>query len=197
MRDRSIHEVSRVRLFLFVAWWTFVKLIVFTVLTAIVSTVWYHFYTRELPRVIGVPLFLWCLAWFVFGLRVHHVRRAAAWVGRHRRMTGISAALALVLVSSACFDGLAWPSAHTRGSQIVKAVAAAGAGDPAHFSERGLQIWFSQRSDVADRIAGECGQLRERADAEWANTPEGMVCQAAATSSAWHFRTPVAGGRSW
>jgi hypothetical protein len=76
-------------------------------------------------------------------------------------------------------------------------VVAAGAGDPSHFTDPGLDQWFATHLAVAKKIAVECIPLGENQPATWIFTAEGTACHAAGLVVA---RTPKEYGadtRAW
>ncbi len=79
----------------------------------------------------------------------------------------------VILASSACYDPYA------QGSKIVREVEAAGSGDLSTFSQSGLVLWFSKRPQMAVKIYAECRPIEKTAPANWPDTAEGSVCNAA------------------
>jgi len=68
-------------------------------------------------------------------------------------------------------------------SPIVKKVQDAGAGDVSDASKESIEQWFRQHRDLAKEIGQDCGRIKATKPADWADTTEGRVCQAAATVS--------------
>jgi len=68
-------------------------------------------------------------------------------------------------------------------SPIVKKVQDAGAGDVSNASKQSIEEWFKQHRDVAKQIAQDCKRAKTAASADWGDTTEGRVCQAAASAS--------------
>ena len=68
-------------------------------------------------------------------------------------------------------------------SSIVKKVQDAGAGDVSNVSKESIEQWFKQHRDVAKQIAQDCKRAKAAAPADWGESTEGRVCQAAASAS--------------
>ena len=82
-------------------------------------------------------------------------------------------AMFLLLSLVGCYDPRAQESA------VVREVEAAGAGNLNTYTQPGLAQWFSTRSELARKIAGECGPIAGNRGANWATSAEGTVCLAA------------------
>jgi len=77
-------------------------------------------------------------------------------------------------------------------SPIVKKVEDAGAGDIANASKEAIEQWFKQHRDLAKEIALDCNRVKATRPADWADSTEGRVCQAAASASVFgneHIQT--------
>jgi hypothetical protein len=77
-------------------------------------------------------------------------------------------------------------------SPIVKKVQDAGAGDVSNASKESIEQWFKQRHDLAKEIALDCNRVKATRPADWADSTEGRVCQAAASASVFgneHIQT--------
>ena len=100
--------------------------------------------------------------------------------GRMFLFTGISGAV--LLTASGCTK----PEPK---SAIVEAVQQAGAGpvSPAT-SSAALEDWFRKHRQTAESIDGQCKPIREKATAEWSESTEGRVCQAARTVAAFTYK---------
>lgn len=86
----------------------------------------------------------------------------------------ISAAITVIVVNeSSCYDP------HAQDSKVVREVEAAGAGNISTYSVPGLAQWFSQRPELATKIASECAPIEKVASASWATSAEGSVCYVA------------------
>ena len=68
-------------------------------------------------------------------------------------------------------------------SQIVKKVQDAGAGDVSNASKESIEQWFKQHHDLAKEITLDCNRVKASKPADWADSTEGRVCQAAASAS--------------
>lgn len=82
-------------------------------------------------------------------------------------------ALTGTLALSGCYD----PNA--QGSTIVRQIEAAGSGNISTFTLSGLAEFFSNRPELAKRIATECLAIEPTRPANWATTAEGTACHAA------------------
>jgi hypothetical protein len=72
-------------------------------------------------------------------------------------------------------------------SAIVEKVKAAGAGDVETASVAAIEQWFKKHQAVALEVKAMCLRAKERASADWGDTTEGRVCQAAANATVFHF----------
>lgn len=68
-------------------------------------------------------------------------------------------------------------------SAIVKKVQDAGAGDVSNASKESIEQWFKQHHDLAKEIVQDCNRVKATKPADWADSTEGRVCQAAASAS--------------
>ena len=68
-------------------------------------------------------------------------------------------------------------------SPIVKKIQDAGAGDVSNASKESIEKWFKQHHDLAKEIAQNCNRVKATRPADWADSTEGRVCQAAASAS--------------
>ncbi len=68
-------------------------------------------------------------------------------------------------------------------SPIVKKVQDAGAGDVSNASKESIEQWFNQHHDLAKEIVLDCNRVKASKPADWADSTEGRVCQAAASAS--------------
>ena len=64
-------------------------------------------------------------------------------------------------------------------SAIVQKMEQAGAGDLSSVSQTNIQDWFAKHKDLAYDIDDLCKPIRDKASAEWGQTTEGRVCNAA------------------
>ena len=77
-------------------------------------------------------------------------------------------------------------------SPIVKRVQDAGAGDVSNASKESIEQWFKQHHDLAKEIAQDCNRVKATRPADWADSTEGRVCQAATSASVFgneHIQT--------
>jgi hypothetical protein len=77
-------------------------------------------------------------------------------------------------------------------SPIVKKVQDAGAGDVSNASKESIEQWFKQHHDLAKEIAQDCNRVKATRPADWADSTEGRVCQAATIASVFgneHIQT--------
>lgn len=72
-------------------------------------------------------------------------------------------------------------------SSIVRKVQDAGAGDISNASKESIGQWFKQHHDLAKEIAQDCNRVKTTRPADWADTTEGRVCQAAASASVFGY----------
>jgi hypothetical protein len=96
-------------------------------------------------------------------------------------------AFALATVMVASLAGCRRSESH---SAIVDAVKQAGAGDVEAASAFSIDGWMRKHRDVAVRIEAMCAPVRDRADAQWADTTEGKVCTAARNAAMSTYRSP-------
>ncbi len=68
-------------------------------------------------------------------------------------------------------------------SPIVKKIQDAGAGDVSNATKQSIEQWFRQHGDLAKEIRQDCDRVKATKPADWADTTEGRVCQAAASAS--------------
>ena len=68
-------------------------------------------------------------------------------------------------------------------SPIEKKVQDAGAGDVSNASKESIEQWFKQHHDLAKEIVLDCNRVKASKPADWADSTEGRVCQAAASAS--------------
>ena len=66
-------------------------------------------------------------------------------------------------------------------SPIVKKIQDAGAGDVTNASKESIQQWFRQHRDLAKEIGQDWNRVESTKPADWGDTTEGRVCQAAAS----------------
>jgi hypothetical protein len=95
----------------------------------------------------------------------------------------VLAAVFVALLSTAC-------KRQEPRSTIVDAVKEAGAGDVESASAFSIDDWMRKHRDVAARVEGMCGPVRERADAQWADSTEGKVCTAARNTAMSTYSSP-------
>ena len=77
-------------------------------------------------------------------------------------------------------------------SPIVKKVQDAGAGDVSNASKESIEQWFRQHRDLAKEIGQDCSRVKATKPADWGDTTEGRVCNAAASVSVFgneHIQT--------
>lgn len=82
-------------------------------------------------------------------------------------------------------------------SEIVQKVEAAGAGDLQAASQQSIEDWFRKHSDFAVEVREQCRLIREKPPAEWSNTTEGRVCNAASVASVFNFKERKGDGRGY
>jgi hypothetical protein len=66
-------------------------------------------------------------------------------------------------------------------SQIVKKIQDAGAGDVSNASKESIEQWFRLHRDLAKQVGQDCNRVKSTKPADWGDTTEGRVCQAAAS----------------
>jgi hypothetical protein len=71
-------------------------------------------------------------------------------------------------------------------SAIVQKVEAAGAGDLSSASSDSIEQWFLKHQDVAWETKKACIPIRDRATAEWNETTEARVCEAAIAANVFN-----------
>ena len=64
-------------------------------------------------------------------------------------------------------------------SPILKKIQDAGAGDVRNASKESIQQWFREHRDPAKEIGQDCNRVKATKPADWGDTTEGHVCQAA------------------
>ena len=77
-------------------------------------------------------------------------------------------------------------------SPIVKKVKDVGAGDVSNASKESIEQWFRQHRDLAKEIGQDCKRVKPTKPADWGDTTEGRVCQAAASAAVFgneHIQT--------
>ena len=95
-------------------------------------------------------------------------------------LAGVLAGFALVLASCARPE----PN-----SAIVQAFEQAGAGPVSSgTSTQAIQDWFRKHRQTAESIDAQCKPVRDKAGAEWGDSTEGRVCQAARTVAASTYK---------
>ena len=100
--------------------------------------------------------------------------------GQMSWLAGIS--VAILLATAAC-------TTPEPKSAIVDAVQQAGAGPVSQAtSPAALEDWFRKHRPTAESIDGQCKPVREKATAEWTDSTEGHVCQAARTVAATTYK---------
>src|SRR5690348_5142538 len=92
--------------------------------------------------------------------------------GSHRWSGRVATCLAIVLTADGC--------ERLRPSPIVKMVESAGAGDLRTTSVGSMVRWFQKHPATAIKADNLCVPVRTNAQAEWPETIEGRVCNAAA-----------------
>lgn len=96
---------------------------------------------------------------------------------------------ALIVLLAACTNE---PS-----SEIVKKVEAAGAGDLKTASIDSIVQWFRKNQPLANEVKQLCAPIRGSASANWGDSTEGRVCQAASTASVFNFTPRKGDGRGF
>ena len=86
---------------------------------------------------------------------------------------------------------------HEQQSSIVKTAETAGAGSLEGVSTAAIGQWFALHKDVAHRIDDMCRPLRRNAPAQWADSTEGRVCEAAAQIAASRLPTITGDSRTF
>ena len=74
-------------------------------------------------------------------------------------------------------------------------VEAAGAGDLRKVSPQTIEQWFRQRCDLALEVRQLCQPLQKSTSANWADSTEGKVCEAASVASVVQFQERKGDGR--
>lgn len=82
-------------------------------------------------------------------------------------------------------------------SEIVRKVEAAGAGDLRAASKASIEDWFRKHPDVANETRQMCLPVRANAPANWGDSTEGRVCNAANVAAAFQFRERKGDGRGF
>lgn len=82
-------------------------------------------------------------------------------------------------------------------SEIVKKVEAAGAGDLKSASTDSIVQWFRKNQPLANEVKQLCTPIRSSAPANWADSTEGRVCQAASTATVFNFTPRKGDGRGF
>jgi hypothetical protein len=96
----------------------------------------------------------------------------------------------LVALMAASLSGVGCTRNHSRSSAIVERVQEAGAGDVAAASPFSLDDWMRKHREIAFEVEKMCVPVRETADAQWGDTPEGRVCVAAHNAAMSTYRSP-------
>ena len=86
---------------------------------------------------------------------------------------------------------------HEQQSSIVKTAETAGAGSLEGVSTPAIGQWFALHKDVAYRIDDMCRPVRRNAPAQWADSTEGRVCEAAAQIAASRLPTITGDSRTF
>ena len=107
----------------------------------------------------------------------------------------------LKILAGAFVVGLAGCSLVEHRSAIVQRAEAAGAGDLRKVSTLSMQSWLERHRDLAQDLDHACAAVRAKATAEWGDTTEGRLCQAARSVAMTTFR-PLEGdhkryGAAW
>jgi hypothetical protein len=84
-----------------------------------------------------------------------------------------------------------------RPSEIVRKVEVAGAGDLRAASKEAIEDWFRKHPDVANETRQMCVPVRANAPANWGDSTEGRVCNAANVAAAFQFRERKGDGRGF
>jgi hypothetical protein len=100
-------------------------------------------------------------------------------------MTAVFAVVAVGMIFAGCKK--AEPP-----SPIMKKVQDAGAGEVTNGSKESIEQWLRQHADVAKEIRQDCARVKPSRPADWANTTEGRVCEAAASVAVFgHEHVPA------
>ena len=86
---------------------------------------------------------------------------------------------------------------HAQNSRIVREVEANGSGDLTTYTLPDLKQWFTQRPELAKKIAAECAPISANAQANWLRSAEGTTCSAAMAVNTWIPRDWKADQRKW
>jgi hypothetical protein len=86
---------------------------------------------------------------------------------------------------------------HEPPSEIVKKVEEAGAGNLAAASTDSIVQWFRQNAAVANEVKALCAPIRASAPANWSDSTEGRVCQAASIATVFKFTPRKGDGRGF
>jgi hypothetical protein len=68
---------------------------------------------------------------------------------------------------------------------LVQKVEQAGAGDLSTASTTAIQQWLGNHGDLAKDVDRSCRPIREKATANWADSTEGRLCEAARNVAAF------------
>jgi hypothetical protein len=68
-------------------------------------------------------------------------------------------------------------------SPIVKKVEDAGSGDLSQASANSINDWFTKHQDLAKETKKDCLEMKDSKPADWRDTTEGRVCDAALSST--------------
>lgn len=82
-------------------------------------------------------------------------------------------------------------------SEIVRKAEAAGAGNLRAASTDAIEDWFRKHPDVAKETRDMCVPVRANAPANWADTTEGRVCNAASVATVFQFKERKGDGRGF
>jgi hypothetical protein len=72
-------------------------------------------------------------------------------------------------------------------SRIIQEVQAAGSGPVENVSIPSLYQWFEKHTHLANQINKECNEVQKTAAADWGDSPEGHVCEAASQISVRYY----------
>ena len=82
-------------------------------------------------------------------------------------------------------------------SEIVRKVETAGAGNLRAASKDAIEDWFRKHPDVANQTRQMCLPVRASAPANWTDSTEGRVCNAASVAAVFQFKERKGDGRGF
>ena len=70
-------------------------------------------------------------------------------------------------------------------SPIIEKVEQAGSGSLATVSKDSMRVWLGKHKEIAYQVDEMCKPVRQKATAQWSESPEGRVCTAARELAFW------------